>query len=290
MRKYIKLLRVKHYLKNGLILIPIVFAGRLFILNDVLRSLIAFIVFSFAASAIYIINDINDIENDKNHPTKRSRPLASGEISKHTAYVVFSILIILVILLNYFLNKGNIVGWVILGFYILSNVLYSSGLKNIALLDVLILVLGYIIRLYYGATVIDVQISSWLYLTVMSIAFFLGLGKRRNEMLLQGTDTRKVLKDYNAKFLDKNMYLCLGMTFVFYSLWCESMSELLSSQYILFTIPLVIVICMKYSLDVEKNSDGDPIEVLLSDKVLILLVAFYAILIFGILYGSKMIY
>ena len=147
----------------------------------------------------------------------------------------------------------------------------------------MILALGFLIRVLYGGALINVEVSNWLFLTVLSISFYLGLGKRRNELIAQektGNTTRSVLKYYNKEFLDKNMYMCLSMTIIFYSLWCQD----LNSDYIMWTIPIVLLICMKYSLNIESNSSGDPVEVLLKDKILMLLVGIYAIAILLTLY------
>lgn len=256
MKKYLKLMRVKHYLKNGLIFLPLIFAGELFNITQLGKTCIGFLAFSLSASAIYIVNDMKDIQNDRNHPTKCKRPLASGSVPVRNAKVLFALMLIAVIALNYSIAGSNLLIWGVIILYISSNFAYSMGLKNIALVDVFILVLGFILRVYYGALIIGVEVSSWLYLTVISMAFFVGLGKRRNEMNKQGVGVRKVLKQYNAEFLDKNMYTCLGLTIAFYSLWCEAMVKTLGNSFILSTVPLVIMICMKYSLDIEGNSDG----------------------------------
>ena len=160
--------------------------------------------------------------------------------------------------------------------------MYTMKLKNIPLLDVTILALGFLIRVLYGGALINVEVSSWLFLTVLSISFYLGLGKRRNELKVQEKvgNTRNVLKYYNKEFLDKNMYMCLCMTIIFYSLWCQD----LNYEYIMWTVPLVILICMKYSLNIESNSSGDPVEVVFKDKVLIVLGLVYALSLIIILY------
>ena len=142
------------------------------------------------------------------------------------------------------------------------------------------------LRVLFGGILINVEVSQWLFLTVLSLSFYLGLGKRRNELLKQENsknkgEVRKVLQYYNKEFLDKNMYMCLSTTIVFYSLWCKDMS---SFKYIFWTIPLIIIICMKYSLNIESNSSGDPVEVLLKDKVLIGLVGLYCLMTLFILY------
>jgi len=284
MKEYLKLFRVKHYIKNLLVFFPLLFSRKLFSLPDLIVTFTGFWAFSFTASIIYIINDINDVENDRRHPTKCNRPIASGKISLHKAKVAIFLLGAIVIFLNAGASETLAAGGILIA-YLCCNIAYSRGLKNFALLDVFLLTLGYILRIYYGAILTHTEVSSWLYMTVLSMSFFLGFGKRRNELKKQGNESRKVLKLYNWAFLDKIMYMCLGITIVFYSLWCERMAT--GSNYVLlFTIPLVFLICMRYSMDIEGESDGDPIEVLTRDYVLIALAFLYAVLIVFALYFS----
>ena len=282
MKKYLKLIRVKHWIKNCLIFLPLIFSREINKTNIIL-TILGFISFSLASSIIYIINDIRDKEKDKNHPTKKNRPIAAGTISIPSASTVAGLFSIITIAILLYLSTYNHFISIYIISYILLNIMYSFGLKNIPLLDVFILALGFLIRVLYGGALINVEVSTWLFLTVLSISFYLGLGKRRNELMAQekiGNNTRSVLKYYNKEFLDKNMYMCLSMTIIFYSLWCQD----LNSKYIMWTIPVVLLICMKYSLNIESNSSGDPVEVLLKDKVLILLIGIYAIAIFLTLY------
>lgn len=285
MKKYLKLMRVKHWIKNGLVFLPVIFGKKLLELDSLKAILLAFLSFSFAASIIYIINDLNDIESDKKHPTKCKRPLASGEISKRKAYFLICFLVIIMLLCCYFIETNRITLFILLFAYIGINLFYSLRAKNIPLLDLFLLVVGYIIRIYFGSTAIHVLVSPWLYLTVIFMAFFLSLGKRRNEILQQGVGLRKVLKRYTHKFLDKNMYMCLGLTIVFYSLWCEEMNTIRGNSKMLLTVPLVVLICMKYSLSIEgERADGDPTEIFLQDKILMALVVLYGTLILIFIY------
>ena len=282
MKKYLKLIRAKHWIKNCIIFLPLIFSREINQTNIIL-TILGFISFSLASSIIYIINDIRDKEKDKNHPTKKNRPIAAGTISIPSALTIAGLFLIITIAILIYLSTYNHFISIYIISYILLNIMYSFGLKNIPLLDVFILALGFLIRVLYGGALINVEVSTWLFLTVLSISFYLGLGKRRNELMAQekiGNNTRSVLKYYNKEFLDKNMYMCLSMTIIFYSLWCQD----LNSKYIMWTIPVVLLICMKYSLNIESNSSGDPVEVLLKDKVLILLIGIYAIAIFLTLY------
>lgn len=164
-------------------------------------------------------------------------------------------------------------------FYLLMNVAYSNGLKNIPLLDVTIIALGFVLRLYYGGFLVSVKISDPLLLTVVSASFFLGFGKRRNE-LQKGTSTRKVLKAYNLQFLDKIMYVFIGLTLTFYSLWTMSRGNNL-----VYTVPLAMIIVADYCLIIESDSsDGDPAEVLKHSKTLMGLLVLLILVLFMCLY------
>jgi decaprenyl-phosphate phosphoribosyltransferase len=287
MKKYLKLMRVKHYIKNILIFLPLFFSQNLFNESLAIKTIISFLSFCLMSSCVYIFNDINDIEKDKKHPIKKSRPIASGEISKRNGIILFFILLFFSILLNFLANKSNVFSYIYLLFYLFINFLYSKCLKNIAIVDIVILVMGFLLRIIYGASIINVSISSWLYLTIMSFSFYLGLGKRRNEMDNIGSNSRKVLIKYSRNFLDKNMYLCLGLTIVFYSLWCIDPHLILIHPQLIYTIPLVLIICMRYSLIIEGDSYGDPVDVLTKDKTLISLVLIYLVCIIFIFYLEK---
>ncbi len=288
MKDYIKLIRVKHWLKNCLVFLPLFFSSNLFNLNMFLICLIAFFIFSFTSSIVYVINDMNDIEKDKLHPIKKNRPLASGKISKTQAKIVIALLSLVIIGLMTFsyLKNNNIFIFVIPLAYLVLNILYSIWLKHIPIIDVVILVSGFVFRVMYGGTIVDVEVSKYLLLMVMFASFYLGFGKRRNEIIKNGQKSRKVLEFYNKEFLDKNMYVCLGLAIVSYTLWCVDPTTIsrIGNDYLFFTIPLVMVILQLYSLNIEGNSHGDPIEVVLSDKALIVTVIIYVLVMGCLLY------
>lgn len=286
MKKYLKLMRIHHYIKNGLIFTPLIFSGSLFNQDLLFKSILGFVAFSLIASAIYIINDIQDVEQDRLHPTKCKRPLAANEISLTNAKVLAGILIVVAISVNYFVANNAWVAWTSLILYLLLNLAYSNGLKNLPIIDIAILVSGFVFRVLYGAGITGIEISSWLYLTVIAMSFYLGLGKRRNELIKQKNASRKVLKYYNQGFLDKNMYISLGLTIAFYSLWTVDPVTIarLSNDYLVWTVPLVILICMKYSLNIEGDSDGDPVEVIIKDKVLMGMGTLFMFITLGIIY------
>ena len=292
MKKYIKLMRIKHYFKNLLIFLPLIFGREIFNLQKFVIVFLGFLTFNIIASCVYIINDLKDVEKDRKHPIKSKRPIASGEISEKNAKILFSLLFILAIILNIIVysfssSVGTLVAIGFEIFYFIMNLGYSFGLKNYPIVDVVILVLGFIIRILVGSTLTNIKISKWLYLTVIAGSFYLGFGKRRNEVIKQGENSREVLKRYPKEFLDKFMYVCVTLTIVFYSLWCvdDNTIQRIGNGYLAITIPILMVILMKYSLDVENNeSYGDPVDVLFQDKLLLLLVGIFAIVVLGIVY------
>ncbi len=285
LKSYIKLMRVHHYIKNLLIFSTLLFSGQFFIKDKFISCLIGFISFCLMSSVVYIINDIKDKEKDSIHPTKCNRPIASGKVSVKNAIILMIIIFIISLICNFYIF--NIYSTILLLFYFVLNVAYSFGLKNIAIVDISILVLGFVIRVLYGSLITSITISNWLYLTVIAISFFFALGKRRNELLKISTfQTRNVLKSYPKEFLDKSMYMCLGLANVFYALWSMDRTTITpySSSYLILTVPIILLITLKYSMNIEGVSDGDPVEVLVHDKILILLCFIYILLMFFIIY------
>lgn len=279
MKKYLKLIRVTHWLKNALIFLPLFFSGNLFSVSKIVLAAIGFVAFSLVASCVYMINDINDVEADRKHPVKKNRPLASGAIKIRTA-VIMVILFLLISggILAYLYTKTNSILLVVLPvLYLVLNILYSTSLKHIPIVDVAILVSGFVIRVVFGALIIGVYLSNWLLLMVMFGSFYLVFGKRRNEILKNGEKSRKVLKMYNKEFLDKNMYVFLALALISYSLWCVDPTTLerVGNNYLIWSVPLIVLVFLKYSLDVESNSFGDPIDVVTSDISLMGLILAY---------------
>lgn len=287
MKDYIKLIRVHHYIKNLLIFAPLVCSGQFFSLRGInlYSAFMGFIAFCAVSSVIYIINDIQDREKDRNHPTKCNRPIASGALPVRNALILAIILLTVSVLCNS--NVFHVSSSLLLLLYFIINLAYSFGLKNVPIVDISILVAGFLIRVLYGAVITNITVSNWLYLTVLATAFYFALGKRRNELKrAKNKDTRKVLKSYPENFLDKNMYMCLALANIFYALWSmdETTVSFYNNKYLVFTVPIVLLITMKYSINIEGDSDGDPVEVLLHDKVLLGLCAIYFTIMFLILY------
>lgn len=285
-KDYLSLIRIKHYVKNLLIFFPLFFGGLYKNIENVYVCILGFFLFCAICSIVYIINDIKDIENDRLHEIKKNRPLAANKISIKEAIGIIILLVLISIFIGGLLIHLNI-SWYVLSlplFYVLINFLYSVFLKNVVLVDVIVIVAGFLIRLFFGATLIDCEVSNWLYLTVMAGSFYLGFGKRRNEMI-KSNHTRNVLSSYNKDFLDKNMYVCLTLTIVFYSMWTVDPMVLAKTNFsgLVWTVPLLTYILFQYSLIVENDSYGDPVDVILSSKILLFLILLYVVIMLLIL-------
>lgn len=284
-KNYLKEMRIHHYIKNLLIFAPLACSGQLFNINKLTNVLLGFLSFCFMCSAIYFINDIQDIEKDRNHPKKCNRPIASGKISKKAAILFTLFLILLSLIFNLFIFSW--LSTIILLIYFVTNVLYSKYIKNIPIIDIAIIALGFLLRTVYGSIISEIKISNWLYLVVLSVSFYFALGKRRNEFKKNSSgSSREVIKKYTYEFLNQNMYMSMTLVNIFYALWTtdETTIKAYNNDYLIWTVLLVILICMRYSLIIEGDSDGDPVDVLLKDKPLIVLCLIYLIIMFLSLY------
>ncbi len=287
----LRLCRPKHWIKNLLIFVPLVFSGKLSNRADFSIALTGWFAFGFVASAVYVFNDFCDMKSDRLHEIKKNRPLASGAVSSRAAAILLCSLLTGAFTINFFVRSGLQTSG-LLALYIGLNVVYSLKAKNTPLFDIAVLVSGFLIRIYYGAFLINAPVSPWLYLTVTTMAAYLGLGKRRNELQKRIRDDQNidgVLKSYSTAFLDKNMYMCLTLAVAFYALWSISPVPALpeeATDHRIGTVPLVLLICMRYSLLIETRTYADPVDVLASDKILIFLVLSYGAYMLFLMYGS----
>lgn len=283
MKDIFRLMRVRHWVKNMLVIIPAFFARDIWKPETIRNLVIGFFCFSVVSSIVYIFNDLKDIEKDRKHALKCKRPFASGAVSVKTAYVMMAILTMIAVMLSCMLTCARPyipAIWCVV--YFVVNIAYSIKLKHVPIVDVAILASGFIIRILYGASVSGVIVSSWLCLTVMAFALYMGIGKRRNELCKTGGNlTRNVLKYYSIELLDRYMLIVATLGIVFYSLWA---GMVISNRWAIWTVPLVLFILMKYEMVIKGDSFGDPVDVLLSDHMLACMVFLYAVLIYVFLY------
>jgi len=273
--KMLKLLRPKQWVKNIFVLVPLIFSRTFTEPMHVIRALGAFVCFIAVSSAIYILNDIIDIEKDKLHETKRFRPLASGEVSKEKAFVLMAVLLVFGLAIGFLLNVNVVL---CLTAYIILNILYSLFLKRIAILDIMIIAIGFVLRVITGAVAIKVYISSWVLLCSFFIALCLAAGKRKTEKAsLQESSTshRKVLSSYTGEFLKGLIQISITGTTITYSLYTILEYRVQSPM---ITILFVVFGLFRYMQLVFADDEGRlPEELILSDKPLL-----FSIFLFGI--------
>ncbi len=276
LQSILKLLRPHQYIKNLFVFAPLFFTFS-FNFEQVLDCIVVFILFSFLASSIYILNDYMDIEEDRQHPKKKFRPIASGEVSKNSAKILFFVLSIPSLIASYFINIDL---FVVLTIYFVLNIAYSLGLKHITIVDIFIIASGFVLRLFAGASVIDNQLSMWIIIMTFLLALFLAVAKRRDDVLLssQGKETRKNIDGYNLEFVNAVMVFMSGVIVVAYILYTVSdeVIERLNSQYLFLTTFFVILGIMRYMqlTFVEQNS-GSPTKIVLKDRFLQITIMFW---------------
>ena len=287
---YIHLLRPKHWIKNLFVFAALIFSLNLFNIVKLIASLQAFFAFCLASSFVYIINDIIDIEQDRRHPNKRNRPIASGKISIRNAKIIGVICLIISITLAYFVNLSTLI---IITVYIFVNIFYSMKIKNVVILDVMFIALGFILRMIAGATAIEVSFSNWILLTTFCISLFLGFGKRRGEMLLANNNTQEntkfVLKLYSMQFLDYMIISSVTLTIISYALYTidSEVIKRFETDKLIYTVPLVIYGIFRYLYVIYRSeNNGDPTEVVLKDKSIISVVLLWILLVIGLIYGA----
>lgn len=263
-------MRPKQWAKNGFLFVALIFDRKLTNLPAFRDTIFAFVLFSLLASSIYLINDLSDIEADRQHPKKKNRPLASGELPVGVARAAIVVILLGVFPAAYLLSPPFALVCVI---YFLLNLGYSLSLKHIPLIDVLVLASFYLLRVSAGVVIIQVdRFSPWLYLFTTFLALFLGIGKRRAELILMETSSnnhRKVLDGYTVSFLDQLISIDLTLTILTYSLYTFSAPNLPGNHAMMLTIPFVIYGIFRYLYLVHVESHGEaPEDILMTDRPL----------------------
>ncbi len=283
----IKLMRPHQYIKNLFIFMPLFFAVKITDISLLQNAFIAFIAFSLTASAIYILNDYHDIKEDKEHPKKRDRPLASGAVSKTQAIIVMLLLFISGFFIMFSLSPTA--SAILLG-YVLLNIAYSLYLKHIAILDVTIIAIGFVLRLFVGATVTSITLSVWIVVMTFLLALFMALAKRRDDVLIYletGKKMRKVIDGYTLEFLDASMGIMASVVIVSYTIYTTSHEVALrvGSPYLYFTSLFVILGIMRYlQIAFVLKDSGSPTKIVIKDMFMKLTLAGWLITFAWIIY------
>jgi 4-hydroxybenzoate polyprenyltransferase len=290
----LKTMRPKQWAKNGFLFAALIFDRQLFELQPFMRTLTGFILFCLLSSVVYIINDISDIEADRQHPKKRLRPLAAGQLPVITARTVAIILLLVIFPLALLLSPLFALFALV---YLLLNLAYSLKLKHIPILDVLVLAGMYVLRVGAGVALIVVTLfSPWLYVFTTFLALFLGVGKRRSELkaLGEGANShRRVLEGYSLPLLDQLITVVTSMTIITYSLYTFSAENLPANHTMMLTIPFVIygIFRYLYVLQIEQ-AGGAPEEVLFKDRPLQITLLLWSLAVLIIFYfepGRRML-
>ena len=283
----IKLLRVQHYVKNLFIYLPLFFVGNFTNIDLLILSSIAFIGFSMFASSIYIINDLVDVENDKNHPSKKNRPIAAGKINFFEA-----ILLIFILLLSgsFLINSISFTALQVCFIYFFMNLAYTFKLKQKSIIDVSLISFGFVLRILVGSIVTETPLSNWIIVLTFLLALFLALGKRRDDVLIfidSGKKMRKSVDGYSLQFIDSSMLILASVIIVSYILYSVSFnSEIrLNSEYLYLSSVFVVFGILRYLqiVFIDKNS-GSPTKILLKDQFTIINLILWIISFLFILY------
>jgi 4-hydroxybenzoate polyprenyltransferase len=280
-------MRPHQYIKNLFIFLPLFFALKITDTGLLLNTIIAFISFSFTASAIYTLNDYHDIEEDRQHPKKKSRPLASGAISKSQAIIIMTVLGVVGFVLMAALSL-KAVG--ILTAYVSMNIAYSFYLKHVAILDVVIIAIGFVLRLFIGSAVTDIPLSMWIVIMTFLLALFMALAKRRDDVLIYldtGKKMRKVIDGYSLQFLDTAMAIMASVVIVAYTIYTTSPEVVarVHSDYLYLTALFVILGIMRYlQVAFVLKDSGSPTKIVLKDRFMQLTLAGWVLTFAWIIY------
>lgn len=273
MKSLILLLRPYQWVKNLFIFLPLFFDGHLMDTDYLWPCFIAFFIYNFAASAIYCFNDVWDAEADRQHPKKCKRPIASGKVSKRAGYTIAAGCIIMsLILASSQMGGGNYYLFAIICFYLLMNVAYCVKLKQIALVDVSIIAVGFVLRILAGGVAANIGISQWIVLMTFLLALFLAFAKRRDDVVIYedtGVKTRRNVNRYNLQFMNQAISIIASITMVCYIMYTVSdeVVERMQTSYLYVTSIFVLAGIMRYlQLTIVDVKSGSPTKVLMTDR------------------------
>ena len=284
----LKAMRPRQWTKNAFIFAALVFDQQLLLLNPFLRTLAGFGLFCLISSSVYIFNDLADVEADRQHPEKKKRPIASGQLPINVAWSVGIILAVIALTLGYLLEPAFAV---VIGLYFMINMAYTKWLKHVPIVDVQVIASGFVLSVIAGVTLINVErFSPWLYVVMTLLSLFLGFGKRRAELILlaQGAAShRKVFDGYTIPLLDQYIMIVSGTTIVAYSLYTFSAPNVPANHSMMLTIPFVVYTIFRYLylIHVEERG-GAPEDILLTDRPFQIAIALWALTVLVVFYFS----
>lgn len=279
-------MRPRQWPKNGFVFVALLFDGKMFHLPSVLAATGAFVLLCLMSGAVYLMNDLVDIESDRLHPTKKNRPLPSGQVTPKVAAVVAVASAVISLVAGYFLSMGLAA---ILLIYLLTQIAYTFKLKHVVLIDVLTIAAGFVLRIAAGVAVIEVErFSPWLYVFGGFLALFMALGKRRAELVLLGgnaSDHRAILDDYSLELIDRLQGIVTTSSVVAYSLYTFLAEGLPENHAMMLTIPFVLYGIFRYLYLIHiRNEGGAPEDILLRDRPMQITLILYGVMVFAALY------
>lgn len=263
MQGLIKLVRPKQWVKNSFVFAPLIFASEFLHLDSIYFTLLAAFLFCLAASAVYIVNDLKDIEKDRIHPEKsKQRPLASGQVSPHSAIIL--LILLYSVLISFWAVVPDVI--YVIFIYLVLNWAYTLKLKNEPVIEIFIVAFGFVLRVYAGALALEVPVSHWMFVTTLSVSLYLASIKRRQELIQNGTQGRGVLAFYSVSLIDRFAEMSAVITVVFYSLYVMD-----KQPDLILTIPFVIFGLFRYWYIVETLEGGEsPTDVIIQDKQILI--------------------
>lgn len=288
---YLKLFRVDNWIKNLFILLPLFFSSQFFYLTKLIDSLQACLAFSLVSSFVYIVNDIYDINYDKGHYEKKNRPIPSGEISLIKSLILGFISLFIGLILMY---DVNIMALNFTLIYLGLNILYSYKLKRIPIVDFIIISIGFVLRIFIGSEIGEINLTQWMIMLVFLLSLFIAVSKRRDDVLLYekiNKVNRVVVLEYSLEFIDKTISIISSVLIVTYLLFITSPEVYTNynSDYIYLTfIPVLIGILRYNQLTYVYNKSGSPLKNLFKDRFLQLVLTFWIGSFFIIIYGNKL--
>jgi 4-hydroxybenzoate polyprenyltransferase len=291
LKQILQLVRPHQWSKNLFVFLPLFFSGQLLNFSLFLTCLVVFIAFSFAASSIYCLNDIYDVASDRLHPKKSKRPIASGKVSKKEAYVVMLFCLVLFVLtLVFFCGEFRYQVLGIIAFYCVLNIIYCVVLKELAIVDVMLIAIGFVLRTIAGGIAADIRLSEWIILMTFLLALFLGFAKRRDDVVIfenTGALMRKNINKYNLGFINQVLTLIATITIIAYIMYTVSPDVInqFQSRYVYLTSIFVLAGFIRYmQITIVDLKSGDPTELLLRDHFLQICIAGWIVSFLVIIY------
>lgn len=282
----IKTMRPKQWVKNVFVFAPLIFDEKLFNVQRLARTVAGFVLLCLTSGAVYIINDLADVERDRTHPAKRHRPLASGQLDARTARVVAVLIPLISLPLGFVVHR--VLGGILVG-YLLVQIAYSFWLKDVVIIDVMIVASGFLLRVAAGVPLVEAErFSPWLYICMTLLALLIGFGKRRHELVLleeNASGHRQSLQDYNLPLLDHVISIVTASTLLAYALYTFSAPNLPANHTMMLTIPFVLYGIFRYLYLIHvRGMGGAPEEIVLSDRPLQAAIFFWGLSVVIVMY------